>query len=118
MGTLAKEVELKSVALMSGIDSAIRVVPSDKKGIRFHLQGNSVEARIENVLSTQHCDVIGNDKIQIVLIEHFMAACSILGIDSLDVYLSHNELPILDGSARIWVESFKNAGIKSVIVPC
>ena len=40
-----------------------------------------------------------------------MAACAICGIDSIDVYLSETELPIFDGSAKTWVELFKQAGI-------
>ena len=40
-----------------------------------------------------------------------MAACAICKIDSLDIYLSHFELPILDGASKIWTETFKNAGI-------
>ena len=111
MGTIEKEIVLKSQALMTGMTSEARVCPSDKKGIRFHFADDFIEATVENVVSTEHCTVLGNSKIKIMLIEHFMAACSILGIDSVDVYLSHYELPILDGGASMWVESFKNAGI-------
>ena len=41
-----------------------------------------------------------------------MAACAVLGIDSLDVYVSKTEMPILDGSAKRWVELFKQAGVE------
>ena len=111
MGTIQKEITLKSVALMTGMESEARVCPSDKKGIRFHFSGKTVEANIDNVVSTQHCTVIGADGINIMLIEHFMAACAICGIDSVDVYLSHFELPILDGSSKKWTEAFNSAGI-------
>ena len=111
MGTLNKEVVLKSVALMTGLESEARVCPSREKGIRFHFSSGCVEANIDNVVSTEHCTVIGNGQIKIMLIEHFMAACSICGLDALDVYLSHFELPILDGGAKTWTKAFKNAGI-------
>lgn len=111
MRTLNKEIVLKSVALMTGVESEARVCPSDKKGIRFHFAGKTVEADINNVVSTEHCTVIGNSEVKVMLIEHFMAACSICAIDSVDVYLSHFELPILDGGAKMWVEAFNNAGI-------
>ncbi len=111
MPAIKKEFVLKSVALMTGVESEAKVCPSEKKGIRFHFNGKSVEAVIDNVVSTEHCTVIGNNDIKIMLIEHFMAACAISGIDSLDVYLSHYELPILDGGAKEWVNAFKNAGI-------
>ena len=111
MATIKKEVILSSVALMTGLDCEAKVSPADKKGIRFHFNGKIVEADIDNVLSTEHCTVIGNSEVKVMLIEHFMAACAICKINALDVYLSHYELPILDGSSKKWVETFKNAGI-------
>lgn len=111
MGTIKQEVTLKSVALMTGAPSEARVCPSDKKGLRFHFNEKVIEANIDNVVSTEHCTVIGNAEIKVMLIEHFMAACAICGIDSLDVYLTHFELPILGGGAKEWVDAFKNAGI-------
>ena len=108
MGTIKNEITLGSVALMTGIESEVRVCPSDKKGIRFHFKGNSVEATVDNVVSTDHCTVLGNSNIKVVLVEHFMAACA---IDSLDVYLSHYELPILDGASKVWIDNFNTVGI-------
>ena len=101
MSTIKQEVILKSVALMTGIESEARVCPSDKKGLRFHFDGKTIEANIDNVVSTEHCTVIGNNEIKVMLIEHFMAACAIRGIDALDVYFSSQcfEMPIFDGTA-------------------
>lgn len=113
MSTIKKEVILKSIALMTGIESEAKVCPSQTKGIRFHFMGNTIAANTDNVISTEHCTVIGNSEIKIMLIEHFMAACAICKIDSLDVYLSHFELPILNGGAQEWVEAFTEAGIES-----
>ncbi len=113
MATINKEVILNSVALMTGINSEAKVCPSEKKGIRFHFNNKTIEANIDNVVSTEHCTVIGNNEIKVMLIEHFMAACAICKIDALDVYLTHFELPILDGSSKKWVEAFKNAGISN-----
>ena len=113
MATINKEVILKSVALMTGIECEAKVCPSDEKGLRFHFMSKTVEANIDNVVSTEHCTVVGNSDIKVMLIEHFMAACAICKIDSLDVYLSHFELPILDGGSKEWVDAFTNAGIKN-----
>ena len=49
-----------------------------------------------------------------MLCEHFVAACAICGIDSIDVYLSETEMPAFDGSSKVWVELFRNAGIEGV----
>ena len=113
MATIKKEVVLKSVALMTGAESEAKVCPSDKKGLRFHFAGQTIDAVIDNVVSTEHCTVIGNENIKVMLIEHFMAACAICKIDSLDVYLTHYELPILDGGSYEWVKAFREAGIEN-----
>jgi len=113
VSTIKKEVILKSVALMTGVECEAKVCPSNEKGLRFHFAGKTVEANIDNVVSTEHCTVIGNAEVKVMLIEHFMAACAICKIDSLDVYLSHFELPILDGGSKEWVEAFRNVGIEN-----
>ena len=113
MSTIKQTVEYNSVALMTGIDCTATVVPSDTKGIRYHYNDGCVEACLDNVVSTDHCVVFGNDTVKkIMLTEHFSAACAICGIDSLDVYLTHFEVPIGDGSSKFWVDLFKKAGIK------
>lgn len=113
MGTIKQEVILKSVALMTGVECEAKVCPALEKGLRFHFAGRSIEANIDNVVSTEHCTVIGNSDIKVMLIEHFMAACAICKIDALDVYLSHFELPILGGGSKEWVDAFKAAGIEN-----
>ncbi len=113
MSTINKEVILKSIALMTGCECEAKVCPSEEKGIRFHYMGKTVKADINNVISTEHCTVIGNGEVKIMLIEHFMAACAICKINALDVYLTHYELPILDGSSKKWAEAFKNAQINT-----
>ena len=110
LNTIAKEATVTSKGLMTGMDSTARLVPSDKKGIRFHLGDKTVEAHVDNVVSTEHCTVIGNQDIKVMLIEHFMAACAICHIEAIDVYLSHFEMPILGGGSAEWVEIFKEAG--------
>lgn len=94
----------------------LTIKPSDKKGIRFFIQDGVVEANVNNVVSTEHCVILADAaqgaKHKIALVEHFMAACAILEIDALDVYFDSQgfEMPIFDGSARVWVEEFRKVG--------
>lgn len=106
MTTIAKEFEITSQGLMTGLESKVKCMPSDEKGIRFHVGNEIVEAKVENVVATDHCVVVGNQNAKVMLIEHFMAACAFSNIDSLDVYLSHYELPILDGGSAQWIKLF------------
>lgn len=92
----------------------VSLKPSNEGKIRFFVE-NSFEPiilDIDNVESTNHCVVLAHKKSKIMLTEHFAAACAFCGIDSLDVHVSKSEMPILDGSAKRWVELFKEAGIE------
>ena len=116
MKTLKSNLKLQGAGLMFAAPVEIEIKPSDKKGIRFHIQDGIVEACVENVVSTEHCvvlaDVQNGAKHKIALVEHFMAACAICEIDALDVYFSSQgfEMPIFDGSALVWVEKFNEVG--------
>lgn len=106
MTTIVKEFEITSQGLMTGLETKVKCLPSNEKGIRFHVGNEIIEAKVENVIATDHCVVIGNQNAKVMLIEHFMAACAFSSIDSLDVYLSHYELPILDGGSAQWIKLF------------
>lgn len=111
MSTIVKETKITSTALMSGVTTEVSLFPSEERGIRFFLNGVKIDANIDNVVSTEHCTVLGKDGAKIMLIEHFMAALAFCGIDSLDVCLNNFEIPILDGSSKEWVKLFNDAQI-------
>lgn len=116
MKTLKSNLKLQGAGLMFAAPVELEIKPSDKKGIRFYIQDGIVEATADNVVSTEHCvilaDIKNGAKHKIALVEHFMAACAICGIDALDVYFNSQgfEMPIFDGSAKIWVDKFNEIG--------
>jgi len=117
MKTLKSKLTLEGKGLMTNTDTVFEINPSDKEGIRFHIQDSTIEADIKNVVSTDHCvvvaDIMSGAKNKVMLIEHFMAACAITGLDSLDVnILKGFETPIFDGSSKVWVEEFNKTGFK------
>lgn len=122
MVTIKSEIETAGKSLMKNRNCGVLIKPSRGGGIRIFSKGSDVpfSVCIENLYSTDHCvtlcskehrTLLGDYKYKVMLCEHFIAACAICGIDSLDVYLSEVEMPIFDGSAKVWVELFKNAGI-------
>lgn len=114
MTTILQEIEISGKSLMKNRDSNVRIVPSEEGVIKFFVE-NSTEpiiADVDNVESTNHCIVLGSKRNKIMLTEHFSAACAFMGIDSLDVYVSKSEMPILDGSAKRWIELFLEAGVE------
>ena len=116
MKTVKSSIKLNGAGLMFAAPVELEIKPSDKKGIRFFINGSEIEASCNNVVSTEHCVIVADinqgAKNKIALIEHFMAACAICGIDALDVYFNSIgfEMPIFDGSAKKWVEEFNKVG--------
>ena len=71
-----------------------------------------------NVVEATLCTTVANEfGIKVSTIEHLMAAFYGLGIDNAIVELNSQEVPILDGSAKEFVELIKNAGIITTDVP-
>lgn len=122
MVTIKNEIKTSGNSLMKNKLCEVVIKPSQSGKIRIFSKGAEVpfDATIDNLYSTDHCvtlcskehrTLLGDYKYKAMLCEHFMAACAICKIDSIDVYLSETEFPIFDGSAKVWVELFKNAGI-------
>jgi UDP-3-O-[3-hydroxymyristoyl] N-acetylglucosamine deacetylase len=116
MKTLKSSIDIEGTGLMSGLGVSLSVKPSAERGIFFTIDGVKIPATLENVVSTEHCVVLGtaqnNKTAKVALVEHFMAACAICGLDGVDVAFHSPvpELPALDGSAKVWVEKFNEAG--------
>ena len=125
MVTIKTEINTSGKSLMKNKLCDVVIKPSQSGKIRIFSKGADVsfEASIDNLYSTDHCvtlcskehrTLLGDYKYKAMLCEHFMAACAICKIDSIDVYLSETEFPIFDGSAKVWVELFKQAGIDGI----
>ncbi len=111
MITLKKEVKISGNGLMKNKPCDVVVKPSELGKIRYFVKGKEpFDANVDNVLSTQHCVVLGNKTSHAMLTEHLTAALAFCSIDSADIYMSEEEVPILDGSSKQWVEAFKKAG--------
>ncbi len=72
-----------------------------------------ISARVENVSNATRNTVLTNDTESICLIEHFLAACSLLGVDDVEVITDQNELIIGDGSAVHWQDALLETGLCS-----
>ena len=123
MGTIKTEIKTSGKGLMKNKNCEVVIKPSSSGHIRIFSKGTETPFNvcIENLYSTDHCvtlcskehrTLLGDYKYKVMLCEHFIAACAICRIDSLDVYLSETEMPIFDGSSKVWVDLFNQAGIE------
>jgi len=70
-----------------------------------------VDADVDHVVDTSRGTSIEHEGVRVDTIEHVLAALAGLEIDNVLVEMDQSETPILDGSARIYVEKLLEAGI-------
>jgi UDP-3-O-[3-hydroxymyristoyl] N-acetylglucosamine deacetylase len=121
--TINKDITFKGVGLHSGVTAAMTVKPAEpNSGIIFKRidlkENNIILPNIFNVSSAVFCTTISNeDGASISTIEHLMGALYGLGVDNALVEIDNQEVPILDGSAKLFVEEISKAGIKNSDTP-
>ena len=121
--TLKDCVSFSGVALHSGLEVNVCIKPAEPNhGIvfkRVDLKNNNlVYPNFMNVTNTSLNTTIENQfGVKISTIEHLMGALFGLGIDNALVEIDNQEVPILDGSAKIFIEKIISAGIEISDVP-
>jgi UDP-3-O-[3-hydroxymyristoyl] N-acetylglucosamine deacetylase len=109
-------VECAGVGLHSGAPVHLRILPAPAgSGIVFHrvdLDGFEVEAISRNVARVSYATSLMKKGVLISTTEHLLSAFIGTGIDNAIVELDNLELPILDGSARPFVELIQQVGIR------
>ena len=71
-----------------------------------------IQACTHNVADTTLSTNLGKDGIRVATVEHLLSAMAGLGIDNAYVELSAEEVPIMDGSSKPFVEMIEEIGIK------
>ena len=121
--TIKKTITFEGVALHSGKLVNMQIKPSQANtGIIFKRtdlkNNNIVIPGIFNVSSAIFCTTISNDYgVKISTIEHLMGAFYGTGIDNALVEVDGDELPILDGSAKHYVDAIDKSGLEISNLP-
>ena len=121
--TIKKNINIKGVGLHSGLDVNLTIKPAEANtGIvfkRIDLKDNNIVIpNIFNVSSAILCTTISNAHgVSISTLEHLMGAFYGMGIDNALVEINNEEVPILDGSAKFFVEAIRNTGIETCDKP-
>ena len=112
--TLKKEYRFEGKGLHTGTFSRICIKPAEAgSGIRFIRgdMGVEIPALAQYVSNTARCTLLSKDGASVSTVEHLMSAFAGLGIDNAAVEVEGNEIPILDGSARFYVEAINRDGL-------
>ena len=116
--TIKHQVELEGIGLHSGKKVKICIKPSNpNSGIcfkRVDLKSNNlIFPSFANVTNTSLNTTISNDfGVKVSTIEHLMGALFGLGVDNALVEINNEEVPILDGSAKEFIEKIVKSGLQ------
>jgi len=114
--TLVKSYTFEGKGLHTGCLVKMTVSPaSENTGIVFRrtdLGGAQVRALAENVSSTARSTTISEGEASVSTIEHIMSALTGLGVDNAVIDIDNKEVPILDGSAKPYIEAMGPDGVK------
>jgi len=121
--TINKDIPMQGVGLHTGLIANITIKSAEPNtGILFKRidvkKNNIIIPNLFNVTSAVFCTTISNeDGVSVSTIEHLMGALYGMGIDNVLVEIDNQEVPILDGSAKLFVKAIKEAGIRSSDAP-
>ena len=113
--TIKKASSCTGVGLHTGVESTITFKPAPENyGIRFKrtdIKGSTaIKADIDHVVDISRGTTIKQNGIRIHTVEHTLAAVSGLRIDNILIELTSKETPVMDGSAKDFVEALQSSG--------
>ena len=117
--TITEPISFSGIGLHSGKPSKIKIFPAqDNDGIIFKRtdlkENNLIKANYKNVSSAVLCTTLKNSHgAKVSTVEHLLAAFYIAGIDNALVEIDSEEIPIMDGSAKDFLDVFKKIKIIS-----
>ena len=116
--TIKNDVNFSGIALHSGLNVNVCIKPAEPNfGIVFKRvdlkENNIVYPNFMNVSNTSLNTTVENEYgAKVSTIEHLMGALFGLGIDNALIEINNEEVPILDGSAKVFIEKILTSGIK------
>ncbi|KAJ6899050.1 UDP-3-O-acyl-N-acetylglucosamine deacetylase 1 [Populus alba x Populus x berolinensis] len=126
--TLKRCVEASGTTLHSGKSSTVRLLPElAGKGRYFYFNSKSIPASIDYALESSLCTTLSNEGVKIRTVEHLLSALEAMGVDNCRIEITNldsddsdldSEVPILDGSAREWVERIEKDGLVAAKDEC
>lgn len=112
-----REAKLTARGITSRRDITVTVEQREPgHGIVFQLPSPSgkdvvsVPARADYVVNTLRNVTLGAQGARLCIVEHFLCAATMWGLDDLLVHVDGPEFPLGDGSSKLWIDMFKAAG--------
>jgi len=121
--TIANSISMQGVGLHSGKRVSMKILPAEPNtGIVFKRtdvkKNNIIIPSVFNVTNTVLCTTISNEVgVKVYTIEHLMGALFGKGVDNPIIEIDNEEVPILDGSAKVFISEIEKSGVKTSNIP-
>ena len=121
--TIANSISMQGVGLHSGKKVSMKILPAEPNtGIVFKRtdvkKNNIIIPSVFNVTNTVLCTTISNEVgVKVYTIEHLMGALFGKGVDNAIIEIDNEEVPILDGSAKVFISEIEKSGVKTSNTP-
>lgn len=117
--TIKNKITLKGKGLHTGKNVEVNILPSQAdSGIvfkRIDLENPvTIKAEAELVSETSRGTTIESKGARVSTIEHLMAALYASNIDNVLIEINGEEVPILDGSSKYWLEAIEQSGVEQL----
>ena len=118
--TLSKPIIFKGQGLHTGRSCVIKILPAEAdQGIIFKRtdldKNNIINASYKNVSSAKLCTTLENKfGVKVSTVEHLLAAFYISGVDNVIVEIDNEEVPIMDGSAVVFVNEIQKQNLNEL----
>ncbi len=114
--TLKSDVILSGIGLHSGVNTTVKILPNSVNcGINFirvDLPENSmIPALVNSVITTTLSTELAHNNAKVRTVEHLLASLAGLGINNATIEIDSGEIPLLDGSAKDWINAIAQSGI-------
>ena len=116
--TIKSNISIKGIGLHNGKTVNMMIKPAKPDtGIVFKRtdlkKNNYISTSVYNVSKAILCTTIANDEgVSVSTVEHLLAALFGMNIDNVLIEIDNEEIPILDGSAKVFVNEINKVGLE------
>ncbi|XP_049936003.1 probable UDP-3-O-acyl-N-acetylglucosamine deacetylase 1, mitochondrial isoform X4 [Nymphaea colorata] len=112
--TLAREIVMSGKGLHSGVDVVVRLFPAKAGEGKYFVLGDNlsivIPACINFAVESALCTTLSRQGMKVRTTEHLLSALEAMGVDNCRIEMvGGDEVPLLDGSARRWVDAVEEA---------
>ncbi|MEB3202139.1 MAG: UDP-3-O-acyl-N-acetylglucosamine deacetylase [Synechococcus sp.] len=116
--TLQDAVERRGVGLHGGLETLVRLQPSERHGfwVGWLDAPDLPLCRLTpgQVIDTRLCTALDLNQRRLATVEHLLAALAGTGVTQAEILVDGDEIPLLDGSALPWVQALAEVGLRAV----